>query len=329
MTHKFIVNTENVNCYGYRILTDGIDTEQYLRNPVVLYMHERFTDDNRGSEVIGRCVKLEKVGTELIAEIEFDVNDEFAKKIADKVEGGFIRMASMSADVKATSSELELAMPGQTLETVTKCKLEEISIVDIGGNDDALKLSKSGKPLQLNKLNLKQENMSKIVAIALALGMAAETNEDTVVGKVQELKLAKETAEIDLVALKATLAGIRTGEANTLVTKAIALSLIPEALKDSQLKSFETDFDGQKATLSKLIADKEVILAANGTHTAIKEIVLGGKSTGALDPGAETETFDYLQRHNVVELTRIQKEDPEKYATLAKAYGNGVRYKTT
>lgn len=323
MTHKFIVNTENVNCYGYRILTDGIDTDQYLRNPVILYMHERFTEDNRGSEVIGRCVKLEKVGTELIAEIEFDVNDEFAKKIANKVQNGFIRMASMSADVKATSSELELALPGQTLETVTKCKLEEISIVDIGGNDDALKLSKSGKPLQLNKLNLKNENMSKLMTIALALSLAAETPEDVVVIEVQKLKLAKDNADKKVIDLENRINEIHVGDATSLVEKAISLSLLPESLKASQIKAFESDFDGQKAILSKLISDAETAETQSENQKAVKHVVLTGSKSA---PATSESSFDYLQKHNVVELKRIRETDPTKYAQLAKEYEQGVRY---
>ena len=69
MTHDFIINSENVNEYGYRVLTSGIDYKQYLRNPVVLFMHRRFDDENRGSEVIGRCLKLAVSGTDLIATI--------------------------------------------------------------------------------------------------------------------------------------------------------------------------------------------------------------------------------------------------------------------
>lgn len=324
MTHTFIVNTENVNEYGYRVLTDGIDYNQYMRNPVVLFMHDRYNSKDRGSEVIGRVVKMYKKDTQLIAEIEFDEKDAFAKKIADKVEGGFIRMASMSADVKGTSSDPELLLSGQQYETVTKCKLVEISIVDIGGNDDALKLSKDGKPITLNKVNInKIENMSKLVTIALALGIAAETPEETVVGEVQKLKLAKEASDKKVIELEKQINGIRVGEATALVEKAISLSLIPESLKASQIKAFETDFDGQKAILSKLITDAEAEGTQSETHKVVKEVILGGGKSTSTTP--ET-TFDYLQKHNVVELKRIRESDPTKYAQLAKDYENGVRY---
>ena len=90
---------------------------------------------------------------------KFDVEQEFAKDLAGKVERGFINMCSLHADVKETSTDEELLLPGQTLETVTKCKLIEISIVDVGGNDNALKLSRDGKEVQLNKIKEKPKTI--------------------------------------------------------------------------------------------------------------------------------------------------------------------------
>jgi hypothetical protein len=326
MTHQFIVNTENVNEYGYRVLTDGIDTAQFMRNPVVLFMHQRYNSENRGSEVIGRVVKLYVENKKLIADVAFDEGDEFAKKIAGKVERNIIRMASLYADVIETSTAPEMVLPGQAYETVTKCKMVELSIVDIGGNDDALKLSRDGKPLQLQKLNIKKNDMSELKSIALAFGMDANSNEAAVLKQVSELKLAKETAENESTALKVKLAAITTSEATTLVDKAVSLGLIPEGLKASQLKSFEADFEGQKAILSKLITDKEAEAGQNQNHNALKEVILGGKKGGGTTPATGEGSFDYLQKHNVVELTRIRDNEPAQYAKLAKEYENGMRY---
>lgn len=195
MTYKFIVNTEDVNEYGYRVLTAGIDYSQFMRNPVVLFMHTRDDRENRGSEVIGKVVKLYTEGTNLIAEIEFDIDDEFAAKIAGKVEREFIRMASMYADVKESSTDAKYILPGQTYETVTKCKLVEISVVDIGGNDGAIRLSKNGKNIQLNKIQTKQKEDMSLKTIALALALIPDASEETVLGKVNQLKLDKEAAE--------------------------------------------------------------------------------------------------------------------------------------
>lgn len=325
MTHDFVINTENVNEYKYRILTDGIDYTQYLRNPVVLYLHNREDfGKNKGGEVIGRCVNLFKQEGKLIASIEFDEKDEFSKKIADKVAGGFIRMASMYADVIAASSEPELVKEGQLYETVTKCKLVEISIVPIGGNDDALKLSKKGSEVKLNKLNIKKENMSELKTIALALGKAPDTSESVLLETITQVKLDKQTAENKVVELETEIKGIRLSAATTLVEKAVVLGLIPETLKDSQIKAFDADFEGQKVILTKLIDDKEAANGQNGNQKSVKEVILAGKST-AVSTDTE-ETYDYLQKHDTVKLAKIREDEPEKYAALAKAYGQGVRH---
>ena len=323
MKHQFIINTENVNSYGYRILTDGIDYTQYMRNPVVLFMHERGGYSNKGSEVIGRCTRLYKEGTTLIAEVEFDEQDEFAKKIAGKVERGYIRMASMYAEIKEVSTQPQHILEGQVYETVTACKLVEISIVDIGGNDNALKLSKDGKPFQLKKIVTNTSNNMDIKMIALALGMGENTKEEAVLSAIQALKLAKEKAEAQVVSLTKTIKDTQNAEATTLVDKAVKLGLIPEALKESQLKQFEADFDGQKAVLSKLIADKEAENTQQGKANTVREVVLGA---GAKPTGTANENFDYLQKYNPAKLRQLRDEQPEEYARLAKDYAKGVRY---
>jgi len=305
MKHQFIINTE------------------YMRNPVVLFMHERGVNAYKGSEVIGRCTKLYKEGTTLIAEVEFDEQDEFAKKIAGKVERGYIRMASMFAEIKEVSADPHHLLEGQVYETVTACKLVEISIVDIGGNDNALKLSKDGKPFQLKKIVTNTSNNMDIKVIALALGMGENTKEEAVLSALHSLKTDKEKAEAEVVALKKTIREIHKSEATTLVDKAVQLGLIPEALKESQLKQFEADFDGQKAVLSKLVADKEAENTQQGKANTVREVVLGA---GAKPTGTADENFDYLQKYNPAKLRQLRDEQPEEYARLAKDYAKGVRY---
>ena len=323
MKHDFIINTEDVNSYGYRILTNGIDYTQYMRNPVVLFMHERGVNAYKGSEVIGRCTRLYKEGTTLIAEVEFDEKDEYAKKIAGKVERGYIRMASMFAEIKEVSTEPQHILEGQVYETVTACKLVEISIVDIGGNDNALKLSKDGKPFQLKKIVTNTSNNMDIKVIALALGMGDNAKEEAVLSALHSLKTDKERAEAEVVTLKKVIKDTHTAEATTLVDKAVSLGLIPEALKESQLKQFEADFDGQKAVLSKLVADKEAENTRQGKAKTVREVVLGA---GAKPTGTSDESFDFLQKHNPAKLRQLRDEQPEEYARLAKEYANGVRY---
>lgn len=320
MKHTFILSDENiVNHYGYRILTDGIDTTQYMRNPVVLYMHER---GSRGDEVIGRALNLRKEDGKLIGEIEFDEGDEFSKKIAGKVERGFIRMSSINADITETSIDPIHLLPGQSYETVTKCQLVELSIVDIGGNDNTLRLSRNGKPVQLKPINKSNDPM-KIEHIALALKLGANADEQQITTAIGALNTQVATLTKDNDDLKAQLAKLRTDEAAALVDKAVELSLINEGLKGVILKSFEKDFEGQKATLSKMITDAEKDRATTQGHEAVKRVVMGAKGK---QPGSGVElTYDDLQRNNPEELRRLRDEEPAEYARLAKEYGQGKK----
>lgn len=322
MAHKFIVNTNNVNEYGYRVLTEGIDYKQYLKNPVVLYQHERFTNDFKGSEVIGRCLALHVVDDKLIADIEFDQADPYAKKIEGKVERGYVRMASMYADVKATSTNPADILPGQTLETVTQCKLVEISIVDIGGNDAALKLSRNGAPIQLQKIQQNPKHMS-FKTIALALGLNADASEDVILNTISEVKLAKKTAEENVQQLQNEVETSQTADATALLDKAIKLNLMPAALKDAQLAAFKADFATQKVTLSKLIADKETENAKTNKAKLVKELLAG--ATSRTDTGAEgyqKGDFVKLSKENPAELMRLRRDDPEEFKALyAAQYG--------
>lgn len=326
MEYKFIVNTENVNSYGYRIITEGIDTTQYERNPVVLFMHNRGDYKPTGDEVIGKA-RLSKEGDQLIAYITFDSTNEFAAKIEAKVKGDFIRMCSMYADVIEASSDPALVVPSQKYETITKCKLVEISIVDIGGNDDAIRLSGHTETTPKIKL-LNQNTMSELKTIALALGKDANTGEAELLKTVNELKLAAETSKTNATEWENKYIKLQKKNATTIVDKAVSLGLIPEDLKDAQITAFTQDFDGQHAKLSKLITEKETENQNNGVQSAIGSAVSLAKGQQIQNASGDgKDTFDYLQKHNAVELSRIRTEEPQKYAQLSKAYSEGVRFK--
>jgi hypothetical protein len=318
--HTFVVSDESIiNEYGYRVMTDGINITQYERNPLVLFLHTR----GKAKDVVGKAMKLYKENGKLMADIEFDMEDEDAADLAGKVERGFIRMASIFATPEATSNAEEDILPGQLFETVTKCKLREISIVDLGGNDNALKLS-AASPLKLNLQPLNTENPEtmNIKQIALALGLDAETKPEVVLQKVSEIKLSAENADTEKEALRSQLKAIRDAEANQLVTKAVELKLIPEGLKESQLKALEDDFDNQKVLLSGLITEAEKTVKKDHTQTAIGKIVGGGQGA---EGGVEL-SFDYLQQNDPEKLRELKDNNNAEYVRLAQEYAKGKRW---
>ena len=89
----FVLHDESVNTYGFRMLTSGANLEEFKKNPVMLYMHER----EKG--VIGRWDNIRTEGSKLIADAVFDENNPLGKEVKERVDSGFLRSASVSVSV--------------------------------------------------------------------------------------------------------------------------------------------------------------------------------------------------------------------------------------
>lgn len=137
----FVLSDDSLNTYGFRTLTDGIDIAQFEKNPIMLFMHNRpYRGTTEEYSVIGRWENIRKEDGKLLADAVFDMNDAFAKTIADKVENDFLRMASLGFQPIEYSESAEHLLPGQRYATVTKSIAKEGSIVDLGANNNALAL---------------------------------------------------------------------------------------------------------------------------------------------------------------------------------------------
>lgn len=199
---EVVISSESVNCYGFRVLTAGIDITQYQRNPILLWMHTRASFGHTDEVLpLGRMENLRVEGDNLIGTPVFDENDEYARKIKAKWEAGILKMVSAGLRVIEESDDPALVLQGQRYATVTKCKLIEVSIVDIGANDDALvlydandriiNLAQGGghitlKPLK-NSINQNSETMD-LKQIALAAGLSESATEKEVLDRIGQLK---------------------------------------------------------------------------------------------------------------------------------------------
>lgn len=148
MPKEAIISTPRLNSYGARVLTEGIDLTQYQKNPVLLYMHRRGRKEDMP---IGIMENVRVEGDTLYGTPKFDDDTEDERNISKKWERGTLRMLSAGLDIMEWSEDPTLLVAGQTRPTVTKSKLIEVSVVDIGANDDALQvgLYHEGKLLTL------------------------------------------------------------------------------------------------------------------------------------------------------------------------------------
>ena len=133
---RFIISDESVNRYGYRILSRGMSTASFEKNPVVFYNHGTF------SLPIGKGNNLQhEIDGTITLDIDFDMEDEQAVAVQKKAERGFLNACSVGIDVLETSTDATLVLTGQTRPTVTRSELLELSICGIPGNRNALRLN--------------------------------------------------------------------------------------------------------------------------------------------------------------------------------------------
>lgn len=213
-----IISTERINSYGSRVLTAGIDLTQYEKNPIVLFMHRRGRKEDMP---IGIMTNLRVENGILYGTPKFDDDTEDERNISKKWDRGTLRMLSAGLDIIEWSEDPKLLVAGQTRPTITKSKLIEVSVVDIGANDDALQvglyhegklltlaageesshlpllsLSTPKDPEKQPQNNNQKKNMEKIL---LKLGLATGATEDEAVaaiGRLQEEKATMTLARI-------------------------------------------------------------------------------------------------------------------------------------
>lgn len=141
MALTFILSDESINSYGTRILTDGIVLTLFIKNPIMLWMHNRAWRGSKDEVLpIGHWENIRKENGKLLADAVFDEHDEFAQSIKSKVEQNILRMASVGVNVIATSEDKAVVVQGQTRPTIVKSLLTEASICDIGSNRNALRM---------------------------------------------------------------------------------------------------------------------------------------------------------------------------------------------
>lgn len=329
---RIVINSDRVNSYGFRVLSDGIDIEQYEKNPIMLWMHNRAWKGTKDEILpIGNVIELKREkdedGNSIITGLPvFDDSDSFAKSIYDKYENGTLRMASAGLDPISWSEEIELQLPGQTGYTLVKSKLREISIADIGSNDDSLqvalydnegliiKLSSNGvNPAipQLSQINI--NDMSKITLsapeLAVKLGLQqGEASEqvvlaaiDKIVGENTTLKLDKSTLEKSVSDMDAEILQLKSDATNAKIT-----ALVDQAEKDRKITA------DQKAQYVKLAtADFGSVESLFNSMTANPtiETTLNANSTDSKSELSELIKLSYDELSEKGKLERLKEID--------------------
>ena len=279
MTTFILSDTSKTNSHGFRIAMEGMDTSRFRENPVMLYRHK---DD----DVIGRWHNLRVDDGRLLADAEFDQDDELAAKVAGKVERGFIKGCSMGIRIKdmqetadgwiATKSELMEASVCSIPSDAGAVTLYDIDRRQLTIDEVKLQFSINDKKLTKEEMEVNNEN--------LAQELAAKDNE--------------------IAALKAQLAEQKEKEIDSFLSAAVKEGKITEESKSGYALLAADNFDTVKNVIDGKKAepeDKKVSLAA-----------MVGKQASKYDG----KTWDELDRAGM--LAALRAEVPEKYAELYK-----------
>lgn len=310
-----------VNSYGFRLPNANADLDRFIANPIMLLMHDL-------RAVIGRWKNIRVEGPLLLAEDEFDLEDEEAKKVAGKVERGFIKGCSLG--LLFPDPESFIKAPDGVWEP-KKWEPYEDSIVTVPSSKAALRLyaapgvpmTEDGVKLSLSALSEKFDspnssqtktkisNMEKFTLSGAALGvlLAAGLNDQN-----------------DPVAVNAAIAklgaDLKTAQGNEAAAKQAL-----QTLKDAQLTAAKTAVTSRveaAITAGKVTADKKESLITLGlTDPTMLDFVLdsvpGKASLGAQVQQASTtdpKTIDEFAALPLAKQLAFKEGNPEGYKAL-------------
>lgn len=306
------LTNSSLNAYGTRILTSGVDLTQYERNPVLLYMHER-------GNIIGMMKDLKVEGDDITGEPVFDEASECSLRCKKQLEFGSLRMSSVGIDIVEMSADKKHLLPGQTRETITKSKLVEVSLVDVGANDEAMVLYRNGKRLNLSSgmdeaylppllTTSKQTNHTDMnetlkKEVAVQLGLSAEATVDEVL-TAAKAKVEAQKQEIET--LKGDIEQAELSAVTDMVDGALAAKKIPAEKRDYFIE------------LGKKVGSTELsqLLGSMNASVKLTEVV-----KFSAEGGSATE-YKKLSDVPGDKLIELRTKEPAVYRKLYKAeYG--------
>lgn len=278
--HTFVLCDGNrVNSYGFRTDLAGLDLERFKSNPVMLYAHD-------SSDVIGRWENIRVEDNQLKADAVFDTDDEQGKRIAGKVERGFLKGCSMGIHVK----ELHEV---DNVPVATRSELMEASVCPIPSDAGAVRLyDENRKELTFEEVRLQFNNQLK----PIEMNKNEETNVQTP---------AADPKDAEIASLKAQLAESKKREVDSFLTAAVQSGKITTEEKEGFAKLAANDFE----TVQSLINSRPAKASAS-----LREL----QAQTATAAPAGRENWNYLEwmKKDPEGLKRMKTENPTEFERL-------------
>lgn len=311
----FIICTEDVNRYGYRVLLSGARLDNFKKNPVMLLIHED------GTFPIGRWDNIRFESGQMLATAVFAEGDPVAQRAKNLAEQGMLNATSIGMVPITYSADSTYLLPGQSRETVVEWELLEVSLVPIPANPHTVKLKLSNSADQQEGIlpkELQPKQDMNLQDIATRLGLSADATGEQILAAVQALQADNQTLILSLGEQRGVVKEENRQIWATLAAKdskstlALIQSLAPAAGPDEEeednttLKAPEAPAQpqGDTVTLEKIFS----LVQRNGGQP---------KSD---DDNPDKWDFDTWSKRNPEGLLKMKKQEPEKYKQLAQAY---------
>jgi hypothetical protein len=293
----FVINdSTQVNEYGFYVENGGILLAEFLENPVCLYEHN--VDD--AIPAIGTWGNFRVEGNQLLAELTFDSADNFALELQRKYQAGIMRACSKAFVIE----DFELIdVEGRLIPKVTKCRLKEISLVNVGAHPKSLKVKLSMPNASLAKGDVvkmgysisetnapqgvsNNSNSIKMKKVFIALGLAESATEEQAESALNKLIAERSDLQKSFDEFKAK---VQAEKVDNLITEGIKSKKITASEGEKFKKLALADFDAVKDIIDAKEAYKpmkEQIEEANakgatteeGKKERPKEFVASGKT---------------------------------------------------
>ncbi len=329
-----VISNNDVNRYGFRVLTEGIRTENYLKNPVVLAYHE----DRLVS--VGKATRLEKkLNGEFVATVDFDENDPFALLVFNKYKNGYMNATSLGLLELVESANEKDLIQGQSYPTIVESEMLEMSLVNVPGNAGCVKLYNS----EMNEIKLSMiESKPNLKPMS--------KDEKTVEQLQEENRALRKTLAGEMVALHVKRGSIEAGEADFFTKSAEndfegtkkVLEMRPEKKDENAEKAkalVELHFTRgaitsdektffEKSAISDYEGAKKMLEAKKGKDAVDQFLGSAPASASASAQGNDDKAkWTYLDFYKKDQpgLIKMKAETPDKYKTLLEAHKKALR----
>lgn len=187
-----IVTTSGIDRHGEVIVTDGIVTDAYMKNPVVLYGHDYW------ALPIGKALKITQQKNKIKVQFQLAIEEyDFAATVASLIKGGYLNAVSLGGVVLKWSEDYR---------TIEEMEMVEFSVVPVPANADALITARSleaaaGKSLKTIQSEFKEFAHKALVDSTSIMGedeinTAIRTLKNLIAALEESAKVASSAGEI-------------------------------------------------------------------------------------------------------------------------------------